>query len=737
MSSDSVNPAQSDALMDEVWGGLAAMLVALPSAVAFGVIIFGPLGGTYASLGAIAGVLGTAALGLIAPAVGGTNRLISAPCAPAAAVLSGLVVEMVHKGIAAPAVLLSVSLIAATCGLMQIMFGVLRVGRLIKYVPYPVVSGYLSGVGLVIVVGQVPIFMGAPRGTGFFAAVSTPSLWSWQSILIGVATIAAVVAAPHLTKRVPAVIVGLGVAVLVYFGMAAFDPALMSLTDNHMVIGRLSEGGGFLDAFKGHWMGISEVHMSEIVGLLAPAATLAALLSIDTLKTCVVLDSLTRSRHDSNRELIAQGLGNLGASLIGGIPGAGQMGATLVNMSSGGKTRISGLVEGGLAIVAFLLLGNVLSWVPVAALAGILLVVGVRMFDWHSLSFVRSRATILDFGVVVAVVVVAKAVSLIAASATGVGLAILLFIREQVGVSVVHRKSYGNQVFSKEVRGPEEMAVLEKHGSMTAIFDLQGSLFFGTADQLYTALEPELKVRKHIILDFRRVQSIDLTAVHILNLANDMLSERGGMLIFSHVSRRLASGRDIAAYFAQIGLVGAAQKTLLFPELDTALQWAEEAIIAGTNVQKPEPQPLTLREIEAFTGRKDETIADLEKFMTTRSVQPGEKIFAKGETGDELFVVRNGAVRIVLPLNHQREHHIATFGRGSFFGEMAFLDNAPRSADAVAECPLELFVLSRAHFEAFAPHHKLAALALLDGIARTLAQRLRYTNIEMAALEEG
>lgn len=217
------------------------------------------------------------------------------------------------------------------------------------------------------------------------------------------------------------------------------------------------------------------------------------MLSIDTLKTCVVLDALTRTRHNSNRELVGQGFGNLASTLFGGVPGAGQMGATLVNMSSGGQTRLSGLIEGALAIVAFLLLASLVSWVPIPALAGILLVVGFRMFDWKSLHLLRSRATIFDFAVILAVIAVAQTVSLIAASATGVGLAILLFVREQTGGVVVSRKTYGNQISSKTMRLADEKAALERLGEQTVIFELQGSLFFGTADQLYLALEPETK----------------------------------------------------------------------------------------------------------------------------------------------------------------------------------------------------------------------------------------------------
>lgn len=137
--------------------------------------------------------------------------------------------------------------------------------------------------------------------------------------------------------------------------------------------------------------------LADLPALLMPAPTLAVLLSIDTLKTCVVLDTLTRSGHDSNRELLGQGLGSLTSAAIGGMPGAGQMGATLVNISSGGNSRRSGLIEGALSLLAFLALGALIAWVPVAALAGILVVVGVRMIDLGSLHFLKARRSLISW----------------------------------------------------------------------------------------------------------------------------------------------------------------------------------------------------------------------------------------------------------------------------------------------------------------------------------------------------
>ncbi|MDH5612026.1 MAG: SulP family inorganic anion transporter [Gammaproteobacteria bacterium] len=719
----------------DFWGGLAAMLVALPSAIAFGVIIYSPLGTSYAAQGALAGILGVTALGLIAPTLGGTNRLITAPCAPAAAVMSAFALEFMHGGGSVESALLMISMLGLLAGLLQILFGTMRLGQLIEYMPYTVVSGYLSGVGLYIIAGQVPKFLGASKDVHFWESLASPELWKWQSMVIGAVTIGAMLIAPKITRVVPAAILALLAGVLAYFGLGFIDPALLTLEGNPFVVGTFSGGGNFSDAMTGRWHIMGDVSFDQVKHILVPALTLAILLSIDTLKTCVVLDALTRSRHKSNRELIGQGCGNIASAVIGGIPGAGTMGATLVNMSSGAVTRYSGIYEGVLALIAFLILGSLISWVPVSALAAILIVIGVRMIDRHSFQFLKQRDTILDFAVIAAVVATALTVSLIAASGVGIVLAVLLFMREQIGGTIVRRKVPCSQIFSKHVRTLDEMAILVERGERGVVIELQGSLFFGTANQLYKALEPEIKTRDYIILDMRRVQSVDVTAVHMLDQIKVMLAERNGYLIFSHLPQSLPSGRDMQKYFDQVGLVRPESPVRVVGELDAALEWVENRNLKAAVYTPGEHKTLELAEFELFKGRKTETLAALESSMEKRSYKAGEKIFQRGDTGDEIYLIRSGAVRIVLPLSDRQTHHLGTFGRGSFFGEMAFLDGDVRSANAVAFSNTELYVLSRKVFDTVAENHKMLALGLMTGLARVIASRLRYTNAELRVLE--
>ncbi|MDH4190058.1 MAG: SulP family inorganic anion transporter [Betaproteobacteria bacterium] len=721
-------------LAGDAWGGLAATLVALPAAIAFGVTIVSPLGGGYAAQGALAGILGATALGLVAGSFGGTQRLVSAPCAPAAAVLSALAVQLAEDELAADAALLVLTLTGIVCGALQVVFGRIGLGRLIKYMPYPVVSGYMYGVGLIIIASQVPRLLGAPREASLWTALGSPALWSWQAIVVGVATAATMFVAPRLTKIVPATILALAAGMLAYFGLALADASLRTLEGNPLVIGALAGAQAGERATPGRWVAFAALDGGALLQALLTGMTLAVLLSIDTLKTCIVTDALTRTRHDSNRELLGQGLGNLASAFAMGVPGAGTMGATLVNISSGARTRLSGVFAGAFALLAFLLLAPAIAWLPIAALAGILIVIGVRMFDLDSLQLARSRATVLDFVVVLAVVVVAETVGLIAASGVGIALAILLFVREQTGGAVVRRQARGNRMFSKQVRLPDEMAILDRHGAQCAIFELQGSLFFGTSEKLYRAVEEALRECRYLILDMRRVQSVDLTATHVLDQIADMLAERGAYLLLSQLPRDVPSGQDMRRYFDATGLVRPEGAVRAFAELDAALEWVENRILDEHRVERAPEQLLELQEMAIFRGRKPETLAALEACMEKRSVAAGEVVFSRGDADGDLYLIRRGTVRILLPIDATHSHHIATFGRGDFFGEMAFLDRHPRSANAVATADTDLYVLARERFDALADQHRALADKLMEGLARTLATRLRYANAELRLL---
>ena len=727
-------------LLDDILGGFASMLVALPSSIAFGMSVYAVLGKDYAAYGAMSGILGAIVLGILAPLLGGGQRMVSAPCAPAAAVMGALAAELVRETNLQPQQTIALMTLAhILSGSLQLLYGVLGGGRLIKYIPFPVVSGYLAGVGAIIFIGQLPILLGSPNSSGFWDAFLNPDSWKWESMTVGAATILGIVAAPKIIRTIPATIIGLIAGFVCYAVLVCILPELRHLAGNELVIGPLfAKGVSVFDIAVERLHGLQQMRLADFEQIFTAAITLSVLLSIDTLKTSVVMDALTRSRFNTDKELRGQGLSNLMSAIAGGMPGAATMGPTLVNHTSGGKTRRAAVLEGVFVLLAALALGWLICWIPKAALAGLLIVIALRMFDRHSFLLLKQKSTILDFVVIAAVVVVAVTVNLIAATGAGIALAILLFIREQIRGSVIRRKIYGNSISSKRVRLPEEQAVLEQYGHRTVVCELQGSLFFGTTDQLMSLLEADLKLCRFVILDMRRVLSVDFTAVHLLDQISATLAERDGCLLFSDLPASLPSGQKLEDYFEQAGLLKQGSPIKIFDNLDEALEWAEDAILEEHRLLvRGEEKPMELPELELLREfESDGTLPAIKGCISIRSCKQGEYVFKAGDAGDELFLIRRGIIRISIPLNRDKHILIATFGRGNFFGEVAFLDKGRRSADAIAQTDAELFVISRTKFDELSKAHPILGVKLFARLARGLAIRLRHTDRELQALKE-
>ncbi|MBV5334570.1 MAG: SLC26A/SulP transporter family protein, partial [Sulfuricurvum sp.] len=641
---------KSQNILADFWGGTAAMLVALPSAIAFGVTIYATIGGHYGAYGAVAGILGVAAIGIVAALLGGTSRLISAPSAPAAAVLSAFALTYISKDFGPDAVFAMLMVVALLAGIFQILFGLIGLGKLIKYMPFPVVSGYLSGVGLYIIASQAPKFLGLPQGADIFEALKNPTTWQWQSITVGLITILTMLYADKIFRVIPAVILALIAGGLAYGLLGIADPSLF-IPNNPLVIGELGESGGinFLQMFVGRFEVLANFTLDDLYLLIIPALTLAALLSIDTLKTCIIIDSMTHSFHNSNKELIAQGTGNITSSLIGGMSGSGTMGATMVNLSSGARSSLSGVIEGVMAIISFVLLGSLIAWIPIAALAGILIVIGVRMIDTHSIKLFKSRKTVFDFLIIVIVSLTALTVSLIAASGVGVVLAIILYITQQMGASVVYRKHDGTEIKSKIIRNREQEALLLEHGEDFSIYELHGSLFFGTANQLYSMLQDDLKHKKYIILDMKRVQTVDLTAAHILLQIKDILHDNDSYLLLSRLPHKLPTGDDLESYFNHVGLLKHLSPIKVFDDLDDAVEWVEDTTIHENLMDKSEEKLFELADFDLFKGRNLDTLEELQGLLESRSYHKGEIIYSEGSSNGEIFLIRRGSVRLMLP----------------------------------------------------------------------------------------
>jgi SulP family sulfate permease len=232
-----------------------------------------------------------------------------------------------------------------------------------------------------------------------------------------------------------------------------------------------------------------------------------------------------------------------------------------------------------------------------------------------------------------------------------------------------------------------------------------------------------------------RVVSIDVTAAHVLQQILALLKEHNGQMVLCNL--RESQSSELPSFLAQMGFVDKEGEIRIFSTLDESIEWVENKIIDRPRIEGEEEIPLNLQDMDLFRGRKEATISELESSMTSRVYAKGDKIYSIGDPGDALYLLRRGQVKNIAPIGGGRRlHHIATFGRGNFFGGLSFLDGQARGDIALADTEVEVFVLTREQFEHLAEAHKRIAFLLMQSIARTLGQRLRRTDGELTMLLE-
>jgi SulP family sulfate permease len=505
----------------DVFGGVTAAVVALPLALALGVASGG---------GPIAGMYGAIAVGFFAALFGGTPSQISGPTGPMIVVVAALFESLARGG--HPPSLVFTAVIGA--GLMQIAFGALKLGTYIRLVPYPVVSGFMSGIGAIIIILQIGRLLGHEPPGGTVAslrflpeAVSTANL---QALAVGAIALGVNWFWPPAWGRyLPGPL-----AALVAGTAAGF------LLTGAPQLGSVPTG---LPELQIPLLSIATEEDRQVMMMVLEAAfVLAVLGAIDSLLTSLVADNLTRSRHDSNRELIGQGIGNTVAGFLGGIAGAGATMRTVVNIRAGGHSRLSGVIHSLLLLAVVLGAGPAAAVIPHAALAGILVKVGVDIIDWGYLRKAHRgpRWDLLLMGLVLGLTVFKD---LITAVAVGVVLAALAFVRQ-----VAQSQLAMLQSLPEHLDDPEEAALLrEAHGRIT-VFDFGGPLSFGAAaDVGHQVRQTSRDHADAIILDFARVPFIDVSAARAVETVACDGKRMGKMVLVSGANeavRKTLAGLD-------------------------------------------------------------------------------------------------------------------------------------------------------------------------------------------------
>jgi len=236
-------------------------------------------------------------------------------------------------------------------------------------------------------------------------------------------------------------------------------------------------------------------------------------------------------------------------------------------------------------------------------------------------------------------------------------------------------------------------------------------------------------------IDLRRVHSMDYTGGHLLEQMRDRLRERGGELLFSGMPSHLPSRPDIESYLGELGLMHGAG-VRVFETRDSAIEWMEDRLLEAAGWQAPDEEVLLgLGGIELFADLDADSLRELATVVSARSVAAGEKVCSRGDTGDELFLIQRGRVQVLLPLEGGKVHHLATLGSGDYFGDLAFLDREPRTADVVAAVPTDLYVLSRQRFDELVRRNPAMGGRVFEQLAYAISKRLRATDVELQALE--
>lgn len=493
----------------DLFGGITAGIVALPLAMAFGV---------QSGLGAEAGLYGAIAIGIVAAIFGGTKTQISGPTGPMTVVSTLIAASAMQQAPSLEAGLAMVFLTFFIGGLLQILFGVTQIGRLVQFIPYPVVSGFMSGIGLIIILLQLfPLVGHASPGkiVDVFITATTPlQNINWPALTLGLLTIAIIYAFPRITKAVPSTLIALIVVSLI--------PQFLSM--DIPKIGDIPEGLPNLN------LGIfSDLNISTLSLVLVPALTLAALGSIDSLLTSVVADNITKTKHNSNRELIGQGLGNMAAALIGGLPGAGATMRTVVNVRSGGRTRISGVVHGLFLLVVLLGLGKYAAEIPLSVLAGILITVGIGIIDYKGLGDLL-KVPKADAVVKIAVVVITVFVDLLWAVGIGLILSALFFVKRAAEQG--HEASTMDPVDDR-TDGNGELKGLSHthHADQVFIQEFHGPLFFGFSSKFQEQFSKSPNM-KAVVFRFKHMSFADQSGLYALMDVIRGLNESNTWVLF-------------------------------------------------------------------------------------------------------------------------------------------------------------------------------------------------------------
>ncbi len=521
--------------LQDLTAGVIVAIIALPLSIALALASgVSPEQGLYTAIAA----------GFLISALGGSKVQIAGPTAAFATIVAGIVARNGMEGLAAATIL---------AGLMLILMGVLRMGSMIKYIPYTITTGFTAGIAVTILIGQLKDFFGltfehAPVETmeKLEEVIRTFHTANWSAVAVGCLALAVLILWPKLFRKIPASLI----AVLV----TAAAVKLLKLPVN--TIGDLYTISSALPKLT-----LPALSYGTVAAVLPDAFTIAVLAAIESLLSAVVADEMIGARHNSNMELVAQGVGNAASALFGGIPATGAIARTAANIKNGGRTPVAGMVHAVVLLLVLVLLMPYAALIPMPCIAAILFQVAYNMSGWRTVVKVVKRSPKSDVAVLVVTFLLTVIFDLVVAIMVGLSLACLLFMKRMADVAVVKEWEYVEDTGDDQGR-------LKPVPAHVMVYEISGPMFFGAADKI-----PHIERnsgRYVLILRMRSVPAMDITALNSLQRLYEECRDKGIQVIFSHVNEQPMS------VFRKSGLYNLVGEEHFAPNIDAALAKASE-----------------------------------------------------------------------------------------------------------------------------------------------------------------
>ena len=540
---NSMKHYSKEAFMKDLVAGIIVAIIALPLSIALALASgVSPEQGLYTAIVA----------GFVISALGGSKVQIAGPTAAFATIVAGVVARNGLEGLAVATVL---------AGIMLILMGLLRMGSMIKFIPYTITTGFTAGIAVTILIGQIKDFLGltfshSPVETmeKLEEVIATIGTINWTAAIIGCVALAVLIFWPKVNAKIPASLI----AVIV----TAAAVKLLALPVN--TIGDLYTISSSLPAFR------LPVFSYDLVSAVLPDAfTIAILAAIESLLSAVVADEMIGSRHNSNMELVAQGVGNTASALFGGIPATGAIARTAANIKNGGTSPIAGMVHAVVLLLVLLLLMPYAALIPMPCIAAILFQVAYNMSGWRTVVSVIKQSPKSDVAVLILTFLLTVIFDLVVAIAVGLSLACLLFMKRMADVAVIKEWDYVED-------SQDDQGRLKPVPAHVMVYEISGPMFFGASDKI-----PHIERNTNktvLVLRMRAVPALDITALNGLRRLWVECGSKGIQVVFSHVNEQPLSVFRKSGLYEQVGADN------FQPNIDAALVRAAELGTAKAEV---------------------------------------------------------------------------------------------------------------------------------------------------------